>query len=51
MLDIFPGSNTAGRTAEELDRRWLAFEKDRATSSPGFGLGQPGRALLGQYKW
>ena len=29
MLDIFAGSNTTGSGAEKLDRRWLAFEKDR----------------------
>ena len=29
MLDIFAGSNTTGSAAEKLDRRWLAFEKDR----------------------
>jgi len=29
VLDIFAGSNTAGSAAEKLDRRWLAFEKDR----------------------
>jgi len=29
VLDIFAGSNTTGRAAEKLDRRWLAFEKDR----------------------
>ena len=29
MLDIFPGANTTGSAAEKLDRRWLAFEKDR----------------------
>ena len=30
VLDIFAGSNTTGRAAERLDRRWIAFEKDRA---------------------
>ncbi|MBI4662196.1 MAG: site-specific DNA-methyltransferase [Verrucomicrobia bacterium] len=30
VLDIFAGSNTTGRAAEKLDRRWIAFEKDRA---------------------
>jgi len=29
VLDIFAGSNTTGSAAEKLDRRWLAFEKDR----------------------
>jgi site-specific DNA-methyltransferase (cytosine-N4-specific) len=29
VLDIFAGSNTTGRAAEKLDRRWMAFEKDR----------------------
>jgi len=29
VLDIFAGSNTTGSTAEKLDRRWIAFEKDR----------------------
>jgi len=28
-LDIFAGSNTTGSAAEKLDRRWMAFEKDR----------------------
>ena len=28
-MDIFAGSNTTGSAAEKLDRRWLAFEKDR----------------------
>lgn len=29
MLDIFAGSNTTSSAAEKLDRRWLAFEKNR----------------------
>jgi site-specific DNA-methyltransferase (cytosine-N4-specific) len=29
VLDIFAGSNTTGSAAEKLERRWLAFEKDR----------------------
>jgi len=29
VLEIFAGSNTIGRAAERLDRRWIAFEKDR----------------------
>jgi len=29
LLDILAGSNTTGRAAERLDRRWLPFEKDR----------------------
>ena len=29
VLDIFAGSNTTGGAAEKLDRRWIAFEKDR----------------------
>jgi site-specific DNA-methyltransferase (cytosine-N4-specific) len=29
VLDIFAGSNTTGRAAEKLDRRWMAFERDR----------------------
>lgn len=29
VLDIFAGSNTTGRGAEELGRRWVAFEIDR----------------------
>ena len=29
VLDIFAGSNTTGRAAERLSRRWLAFEQDR----------------------
>lgn len=28
VLDIFAGSNTTGAVAEELGRRWLAFEQD-----------------------
>ncbi|MBX3031312.1 MAG: site-specific DNA-methyltransferase, partial [Chloroflexi bacterium] len=28
VLDIFSGSNTTGRVAEEEGRRWLAFELD-----------------------
>jgi site-specific DNA-methyltransferase (cytosine-N4-specific) len=29
VLDIFAGSNTTGSAAEKLDRRWIAFEKER----------------------
>lgn len=29
VLDIFAGSNTTGQVAEELNRRWLAFELSR----------------------
>ena len=29
VLDIFAGSNTTGLAAEELKRRWIAFEQDR----------------------
>lgn len=29
VLDIFSGSNTTGSVAQDLDRRWLAFELDR----------------------
>ncbi len=29
VLDIFAGSNTTGCAANELGRRWIAFEKDR----------------------
>jgi len=28
VLDIFAGSNTTGQVAEQLGRRWLAFERD-----------------------
>jgi site-specific DNA-methyltransferase (cytosine-N4-specific) len=28
VLDIFAGSNVTGRVAEDLDRRWLAFERE-----------------------
>ena len=28
MLDLFAGSNTTGEAAENLGRRWIAFEKD-----------------------
>jgi site-specific DNA-methyltransferase (cytosine-N4-specific) len=30
VLDIFAGSNTTGRVAEDLDRQWLAFESQAA---------------------
>ncbi len=30
VLDIFAGSNTTGVAAEELKRRWIAFEQDRS---------------------
>ena len=30
ILDLFAGSNTTGEAAEVLDRKWIAFEKDRA---------------------
>lgn len=33
VLDIFSGSNTTGRVAEELGRRWLSIEIDRAYAS------------------
>ncbi len=29
VLDIFAGSNATGHAAEELGRRWIAFEKER----------------------
>jgi site-specific DNA-methyltransferase (cytosine-N4-specific) len=29
VLDIFAGSNTTGAAAEELQRRWIAFEQDK----------------------
>lgn len=29
VLDIFAGSNTTGFVAEELKRKWIAFEKER----------------------
>ena len=29
VLGIFAGFNTTGRAAQRLDRRWVAFEKDR----------------------
>ncbi len=29
VLDIFAGSNTTGQAAEQLQRKWLAFENDR----------------------
>jgi DNA modification methylase len=29
ILDIFAGSNTTGAAAEEINRRWIAFEQDR----------------------
>jgi DNA modification methylase len=30
VVDFFGGSNTTGRAAEDLDRRWLSFELDRS---------------------
>lgn len=30
MVDIFAGSNTTGRVAEDLGREWLAFETQEA---------------------
>lgn len=33
VVDIFSGSNTTGRVAEELDRRWLTIEIDRDYAS------------------
>jgi len=30
VVDIFAGSNTTGSVAEQLDRRWLAFDLDRS---------------------
>lgn len=30
VLDIFAGSNTTGAAAEELGRRWIAFEQDKS---------------------
>lgn len=30
VLDLFAGSNTSGRTAERLGRRWLAIDCDRS---------------------
>lgn len=30
VLDIFAGSNTTGEAAEELGRKWIAFEKEKA---------------------
>ena len=30
VLDPFAGSNTTGRVAEDLERRWIAFENDPA---------------------
>jgi site-specific DNA-methyltransferase (cytosine-N4-specific) len=29
ILDIFAGSNTTGAAAENVGRRWIAFEKDK----------------------
>jgi site-specific DNA-methyltransferase (cytosine-N4-specific) len=29
VLDIFAGSNTTGSAAGKLDRRWMAFERNR----------------------
>jgi site-specific DNA-methyltransferase (cytosine-N4-specific) len=30
VLDIFAGSNTTGFAAEELERKWIAFEQESA---------------------
>jgi DNA modification methylase len=30
VVDFFGGSNTTGRAAEDLGRRWLSFELDRS---------------------
>ena len=30
VLDIFAGSNTTGFVAEELGRKWMAFEEESA---------------------
>ncbi len=30
VVDIFAGSNTTGAAAEELGRRWIAFEQDKS---------------------
>ncbi|MFI5456919.1 MAG: DNA methyltransferase, partial [Isosphaerales bacterium] len=33
VLDLFSGSNTTGRAAEELGRRWLTVEMDRSSAA------------------
>jgi site-specific DNA-methyltransferase (cytosine-N4-specific) len=33
VVDLFSGSNTTGQVAEELERRWLSVELDRAYAS------------------
>lgn len=48
VLDIFAGSNTTGRAAERLDRRWLAVDCDRdyvAASGLRFVDGWPDGAV------
>jgi len=48
VLDIFAGSNTTGRTAERLGRRWLAVDCDRtyvAASALRFMDGWPDDAV------
>ena len=30
VVDPFAGSNTTGKTADELGRRWIAIEKERS---------------------
>jgi len=40
VLDPFGGSNTTGRAAENLDRRWVSIERD-----PDYVLGSKGRFL------
>lgn len=44
VVDIFGGSNTTGRVAEDLGRRWISMEERRdyaALSSVRFSGGQP----------
>lgn len=43
VVDFFSGSNTTGRVAENLDRRWLSFELD-----PGYAALSAVRFMEGQ---
>lgn len=49
VVDFFGGSNTTGRAAEDLDRRWLTFELDpayAAQSAVRFTQGQEPEEVL-----
>ncbi|MFC3982714.1 DNA-methyltransferase [Streptosporangium jomthongense] len=53
VVDFFSGSNTTGKAAEDLNRRWLAFEKDRkyaALSALRFLEDQPPETVKKHYE-